>query len=293
MTDRSSDEIIIGKPPFRRIFLDAMVVEECDGLDRVFHAAEKHPANPVLPNDRPWEGWGPYVYGTVMWDDGKLKMWYQVINRDPKIHAHALYAESADGITWEKPELGIVDCKGSTANNAFADGTCGIPSVIKVPEPESEDKRWAVYSFGGGDTGAHVAFSSDGLRYRWHEKPEYRKLFPTGDVVNFFYDSYTNLYRATCKSSNRRHRAVGIAFSEDGIAWRKPIEGAVFGGDDLDPDPTQVYGMPVFCYQGCYIGLPWIYHARWIKYGKYAKPEVMYEAQEGSPRTVDVQLAWS
>ncbi len=51
--------------------------------------------------------------------------------------------------------------------------------------------------------------------------------------------------------------------------------------------------MPVFPYQGMYIGLPWIYHARWIKYGEYTSPKVMYEAQEGSPCTVDVQLAWS
>ena len=287
------DELITGKPPFRRIFLDSMVVEESDGLDRVFHAAEKHPANPVVPCDKPWEGWGPYIYGTVMWDEGKLKMWYQVINPDPKIHAHALYAESADGVNWVKPELGIIDCLGSSANNAFADGTCGIPSVMKLAEPESEDKRWAVYSFGGGGRGPHVAYSADGLRYRWDEKPEYVKLFGSSDVINFFYDTYTKRYTATYKTINRHHRAVGIALSEDGIKWHKPIDGCVFGADDLDPDPTQVYGMPAFCYQGCYIGLPWVYHARWLKYGKYTSPKVMYEAQERSPCTVDVQLTWS
>jgi hypothetical protein len=67
----------------------------------------------------------------------------------------------------------------------------------------------------------------------------------------------------------------------------------VFGADGLDPDSTQVYGMPVFAYQGMYIGTPWMYHARWIKYGKYKDAEVMFEAQEGSPRTIDIQLAWS
>ncbi len=270
-----------------------MVVEESEGLDRVFHAAEKYPANPVVPRDKPWEGWGPYVYGTVMWDDGKLKMWYQVINPDPKIHACALYAESTDGLNWVKPELGMVDCLGSTANNVFSENECGSPSVMKLADPESEDKRWTVYSFGGGQHGPHVAFSSDGLHYRWHERPEHVKLFSTGDVVNFLYDSYRSRYVCTLKSGNRHHRAVGVAFSEDGIRWHKPIEGCVFGADDLDPDATQVYGMPAFCYQGCYVGLPWIYHARWIKYGKYTSPKVMYEAQEGSPCTVDVQLTWS
>lgn len=287
------DERIAGKWPFRRLFLDAMVVEESQGVERVFHSAEKHPANPIIVKDKPWEGWGPYLYGTVMWDEGKLKMWYQVINPDPKIHACALYAESQDGINWVKPELGVVECLGSRQNNVFAEKECSIPSVMKFANPENEQKRWALYSYGGSEYGAHVAFSSDGIRFRWGEKPEYTKLFSTSDVVNFFYDPYRDRYACTYKCHSRRHRAVGIAISEDGLSWRKPIEGPIFTADDLDPDPTQIYGMPVFCYQGCYIGLPWIYHARWIKYGEYTSPQVMYEAQEGSPCTVDVQLAWS
>jgi hypothetical protein len=84
-----------------------------------------------------------------------------------------------------------------------------------------------------------------------------------------------------------------VAFSEDGLKWTKPYNGAVFCPDDLDPDATQIYGMPAFPYQGMYIGLPWIYHARWMKYGKYTAPADMFEAQEGSPRNIDVQLAWS
>ena len=51
--------------------------------------------------------------------------------------------------------------------------------------------------------------------------------------------------------------------------------------------------MPVFPYQNVYVGLPWIYHARWIKYGRYSSPERMYEVQKGSPLTIDVQLTWS
>ena len=286
------DEKLVGKWPYRRIFLDAMVVEGSGGLERVFHAARKHPANPVVVRDKPWEGWGPYLYGTVMWDDGKLKMWYQVINPDPKTHASMLYAESDDGIHWVKPKLGIVDYQGSRDNNLLAERELWIPSVMKFVNPESDEKKWVVYGW-GGEYGPHLAYSPDGLRFRWYEKPEYTKLFSSSDVVNFFYDSYRQRYASTYKCHSRRHRSVGIALSKDGISWYKPIEGPIFGADDLDPDATQVYGMPVFCYQGCYIGLAWIYHSRWIKYGAYTSPKVMYEAQEGSPCTVDVQLAWS
>ena len=277
---------LAGKPPWRRLFLDAMVVEESQGLARVFHAAEKYAGNPVLPKDKPWEGWGPYVYGTALWDEGKLKLWYNCIGKGS---GFCCYAESSDGLNWVKPELGIVEREGSTANNIV--GKFGIASVIQVPDPPTPQRRWAVYSW-GGDKGAQVTFSEDGLHWREDEDAKHQ-LFATSDVVNFFHDPYRQRYVSTHKCANRRHRSAGIAISKDGLEWSKPVEGPVFGADDLDPDATQVYGMPVFPYQGMYIGLPWIYHARWMKYGVYDSPKKMYEAQEGSPRTVDVQMAWS
>ncbi len=279
-----ADDLIAGTPPFRRLFLDAMVTEESQGLTRVFHSAQKYSGNPVIAKDKAWEGWGPYLYGTVMWDEGKLKMWYQCIG-GPK-GGFVCYAESADGITWTKPNLGLVEYEGSKANNiVHTNEDFHIPSVIKLG-----NGKWVMYGY-GRRSGAHMAFSSDGLR--WSTREGDPKLFESSDVVNFLHDTYRDRFVSTYKTSNRRHRAVGIAVSDDGLSWRKPIEGAVFGADDLDPDDTQVYGMPTFLYQGMYIGLPWIYHARWIKYGDYDSPDRMYEAQEGSPCTVDVQMAWS
>lgn len=278
---------LAGAPPFRRLFLDAMVVEETRGLGRVFHAAEKHPAGPVLRRDRPWEGWGPYLYGTVLPHDGKLKMWYQVIGRDS---ADVCYAESHDGLDWTKPELGIAAYGGSKANNIVAlKGQCHNPGVVQLQSPDSPEKRWALFGY---REGPRVAFSPDGLRWNWGPDAA-PPLFESSDVTNYFHDPHNKRFVSTYKTTNRRHRAVGIALSDDGSHWTKPVAGAVFGADDLDPDATQIYGMPAFPYQNLYIGLPWIYHARWIKYGKYLSPESMYEAQAGSPLTIDVQLAWS
>ena len=286
----TGEEELAGTAPYRRLFLDAMVVEESAGLTREFHAAEKYEGNPVLEKAHAWEGWGPYVYGTVLKQGGKLRMWYQCIGGES---ADVMMAESEDGIAWTRPELGFVQSGGETNINIVGPReSCHIPSVIKVPEPASPERQWAMYGY-AGKAGAAVAFSPDGLRWNWERGPEQTNLFSTSDVTNFFFDPYKSRYVATYKTSNRRHRAAGVAVSRDGLTWTKPVEGAVFGADDLDPDATQIYGMPVFPYQGMYIGLPWIYHARWIKYGKYTKPEVMYEAQEGSPRTVDVQMAWS
>jgi hypothetical protein len=278
------EETLAGAPSPRRTFLDATVLEETYGLTRVFHAAEKHEAGPVLVKDQPWEGWGPYLYGTVLRDGDRFKLWYTCIGQDS---GFVCYAESTNGLHWIKPPLGLYEFHGSTSNNIVA--RIVEPSVVPVRHPAIPDDSWALF-YWAGDKGATAAFSADGLHWDWPHAKD--KLFPTSDVVNFFFDPYHQRYTATYKTPSRRHRAVGIASSSDGVTWTKPIDGPVFTADDLDADATQVYGMPVFPYQGMYVGLPWIYHARFLKYGDYSVDR-MNEAQMDSPRTVDVQMAWS
>jgi predicted GH43/DUF377 family glycosyl hydrolase len=297
------EAVLAGPPkgPWRRLFLDAWAMEEQQGLTRVFHAAEKYSGNPVLKGDKPWDSvqaaiTGPYVYGTIAWDGGKLRMWYQVLNKGNQVG----YAESRDGIHWTKPDLGIIDFNGSKANNFCLSGSqrevgggeCHNPSVIRCPGPTDPQKRYALYGFDNKAGHARVAYSPDGLHWTYVPETEKTPLFKSSDVVNFFYDPYQERYTVTWKTRSRRGRAVGVAWSEDGLKWTKPYEGPIFAADDLDPDATQIYGMPAFPYQGLYVGLPWMYHARYFKSGEYSVKK-LHEAQEGSPRTMEVQLAWS
>jgi len=295
------------KGPWRRLFLDAMVVEQSKGLQRVFHPVRKYEGNPVLRADKPYEtskrSTGPYLYGTVLRDQERLRMWYHLIHQGTYCNA---YAESTDAIHWTKPDLGLIEFDGNTQNNLFLSvlkdspervsspqrGRCHNPSVIKQSGAEDPQKRYALFCYGADCGTARVAYSPDGLRWTFVEETCEKGLFPTSDVVNFFYDPYTSQYVATRKLSNRRGRAVGVAVSSDGLEWKLPVEEPVFVADDLDPDATQIYGMPVFPYQGLYIGLPWIYHARYFKYGDY-RVDRLYDAQSDSPNTMDVQLAWS
>ncbi len=89
--------------------------------------AQKHPGNPVLrcgPEGAPDHGHA-ILYGSVLRIDGKFRMWYLgMIDRDEKHKSPAAnwwrpmcYAESTDGITWTKPDLGLVDFNGSRKNN--------------------------------------------------------------------------------------------------------------------------------------------------------------------------------
>lgn len=224
-------------------------------------------------------------------------MWYQILNQGN----HVGYAESTDGIHWTKPELGIVQFEGARANNlvvsafdpnATNGGQCHNPSVVRAPAGSPADARYALFGFDSRRGHARAAWSADGLHWRYTADDETKPLFSSSDVVNFAYDPYRTRYLATWKTRNRRGRAVGVAWSPDGRTWTKPWDGPVFAADDLDPDTTQIYGMPVFPYQGLYVGLPWIYHARYFRFGQYSVAK-LHEAQADSPRTMDVQLAWS
>jgi hypothetical protein len=90
------------------------------------HSATKHPANPVLrkgPPGAPDHGHA-ILYGNVMHDGAKFRMWYLgMIESSLKEWAQnrwrpMCYAESKDGITWTKPDLGLVEIAGSKHNNA-------------------------------------------------------------------------------------------------------------------------------------------------------------------------------
>jgi hypothetical protein len=88
--------------------------------------AEKHPGNPVLrrgPEGAPDHGHA-VIYGTVIKDGAKFRMWYLGMfeaqlksGNAPGWWRPMCYAESVDGIHWNKPELGLVEFNGNKKNN--------------------------------------------------------------------------------------------------------------------------------------------------------------------------------
>lgn len=88
--------------------------------------ADKYPQNPVLrrgPQGAPDHGHAT-LYGTVLRDGGKFRMWYLGMFETELAKGQApgwwrpmCYAESSDGIHWVKPELGLVDFNGNRRNN--------------------------------------------------------------------------------------------------------------------------------------------------------------------------------
>src|SRR4051812_15126416 len=82
----------------RQLFLDDFLIASVQGARRVVEPARKHAANPVLWPTEDWEDKLATVYGSVLRDAGKFRMWYHS-------RTGPGYAESDDGLKWVKPAM--------------------------------------------------------------------------------------------------------------------------------------------------------------------------------------------
>ena len=89
-----------------QLFVDRLLVRETERVWFTQRQGRKHPGNPLLVSDQPWEGWRVYVYGSVLYDEQEklFKMWYvSAYNREYGFGYVVCYATSEDGIRWQKP----------------------------------------------------------------------------------------------------------------------------------------------------------------------------------------------
>lgn len=150
------------------------------GLKQVLHIPERHQANPVIANDRPWEM--AIAYCTIHRDEetGRYQCWYQSYAggraKNPTRRVVLCYATSQDGLVWEKPKLGLFDFNGDPDTNIVLVGNGGLSvnygaSVLfdaLDPDPGRRYKLayWDFTERGGQQIpGLCVAFSDDGLHW--------------------------------------------------------------------------------------------------------------------------------
>jgi hypothetical protein len=76
-TEVKRDQLPTKGPYF---MVDKRTIEDRWMIERFTVALQKHPNNPVLVKELPWEGTGPLMGGTVIFDpqDELFKMWYLV-----------------------------------------------------------------------------------------------------------------------------------------------------------------------------------------------------------------------
>lgn len=128
--------------PHLHLFVDDFEIETRENLARIVNKPRKH-TQPVIVSDRPWEG--PHrvqAWGSILQEpDGKLRGWYFTLdasrNAREMDRGGCCYAESTDGIHWTKPDLGIVEFRGSKQNNLFycfnSDGKNRTDELLATP----------------------------------------------------------------------------------------------------------------------------------------------------------------
>ncbi len=160
---------------------DVVSIPHTQNLRLEMRAPERHPANPVLRRGAPGtpDASGVQFYGSVLRDGGRFRMWYiacddDTANRVASSRWRPAYAESVDGVTWTKPDLGLVRFRGSRRNNLVAlggDWGCINLKVIKDdadPDPQRRYKMTThVYFRHRTRLGTLLPFvSADGFTWR-------------------------------------------------------------------------------------------------------------------------------
>ena len=260
------------------LFVDDHVIDSKANVIRSYHTFEKHPGNPVMSGDKPWEGNIAYLYGTVLPDEeGKgYRMWYHSwADREYRM----LYATSVDGIHWEKPDLGLVEYKGSKQNNILFRRTHENhnPQVIHTPWEKDPNRCYKLIYFEYGrtppkftTTGYWGMVSPDGIH--WQDvKNDPILLDSPGDVGNFVWDSHTRRYMGWPKKFSEvrgfRRRCVGFSATENFDTW--PASELVLTPDEFDDRwvtsesaegaHTDFYGLCGFAYESMYLGFLWVF----------------------------------
>ncbi|NIA14775.1 MAG: hypothetical protein GWP08_11925 [Nitrospiraceae bacterium] len=261
------------------LLLDSRVIERTSGAHLVLGQVEKDSRNPLFVEDKYWEVRFDNLYANVYYDEGAqiYRAWYSPFIMDEatsntsseerknkpykpgKREMGICYAESKDGINWQKPELGILDFAGSTAHNIVMRHVHGAGVWCDVHDPDPAC-RYKVFAKDG------VAVSPDGLHWApFHACPE---IEAQGDTHNnaFWWDEKQR-YVGITRLWRDGQRIVGRTESADFFTWTKAEE--VMRGT---PE-RQTYAMPVFRYANVWLGLV-----------------MMFDTRDD---VVDCELAWS
>ena len=253
-----------------QLFLDDTLIEDHIRVQRVWHQPHKY-LEPVMKPAYPWEGWCPCLYGTVLRIDGAFRMWYVGTRNSSK--PRACYAESSDGIHWERPELGICEYDGSKKNNIiiqpeYPEGFIDDIAVIYEPDDEWPYKLlyWDSMDVNPKNWGIFASRSKDGIHFEslgnvlptWDDRfsavsekvgGKYR-VYGRGRLLS---EKDSSGYMKTEFSLDKfpRTRPVVYTESEDLIHWT-PAEHIMKTGTD-DPYQMQYYSLAPFRYEGIWL----------------------------------------
>jgi hypothetical protein len=249
-----------------QLFLDDYLIARMINLGRKPVQPLKHPDNPLMVNEHPWERLYMQT-SSVVYDDeaDRFQAWYWASAGPDSPFPRVCdgYAESKDGVQWVKPMIGrepigpyrehnlIVPAK--LARSVFRDpedpdrsrlykGSFGShsPDGITWINNEEDGRNW-LQAVGKNDTvTSFVRWKGEYLNYVRYQGPE------TNTIV---YDSRTGKTWL-----NAVFRSTGLSTSKDFRHWTTKEQ--IFATDEQDGYPwTQPHALCVTAYGDLLIGL--------------------------------------
>ncbi|MEQ8784717.1 MAG: hypothetical protein RIC55_00385 [Pirellulaceae bacterium] len=252
-------------------------------VQRVFHQAKKHGQNPLWSGDKP-----SYLWVVRDEEAGLFRMYYQrnLRNDTPadekggKFNTWIAYAESKDGLHWERPDLKLFPDLDARPNNvvvAWKDSptvqTCA-PCIFEPRPGDNRGYRWLMLyrakGRGSGETaGIRVVGTKDGVH--WDMAGDMRIAHLHSDHPNTVsYDARRDEYVMFCRpkhiyrafgeemldtgASRRVARMASKSLWTDWLQTARPQTILIPDAGDNREHFNYFYGMPTRIYAGVYFG---------------------------------------
>ena len=258
-------------------------IDRTAGVRRVLGAPRKGP-EPVLAPAEPWEAGGLSLSPALLFDPeaGRFRLWYRsAAPESPGAPAGArrhflCYAESDDGASWKRPDLGRHPFGARRDTNVLLELAAGdsvFYNVLRDPDDPDPARRYKALGFDRGAVsavpgavpgtlGVCVAYSRDGLEWRYGEGQP-RLVLPTDEVTDADCvlgrrDPATGRWTAFLRPrTHPKRRFVGHAESDDFERWTPPR--MLLTPAAADGEHTEFYGLAVACVGRWRVGALWVF----------------------------------
>jgi hypothetical protein len=214
----------------RELFVDHFLIAKMDGVQLKLHEPRREGV--AVKFDRPWEG-AFSCYATVIKDGANYRMYYRGLpsaTSDDSPEAVVCYAESKDGVTWTKPNLGLFEIRGTRENNVLLTNAPFAHNFSPCLDERPDAPKAERYKALAGDykSGLHAFKSADGV----HWSPlQSEAVFTNGafDSQNVAFWStveqqYLCYFRTMKNVGGESFRWVSRTTSKDFVQWTEPVE---------------------------------------------------------------------
>lgn len=224
----------------RELFVDDHLIESLRDARRQLH--HPVPREIAIVHDAAWEGAGS-GYHSVIRDGDLYRLYYRgtvlgVENNRLKLGREVYcYAESRDGLTFTKPDLGFHEYNGSKRNNIIwtGVGTHNFAPFLDTRPDCPAESRFKALAGTANEGGLFAFHSADGLRWSlMRENPVVTQgAFDSQNLA--FWDEAAGVYRAYFRTFTEGvttgavwkpagFRAIRTATSRDFLTWENEAD---------------------------------------------------------------------